>query len=242
MVCSRSRLLTGSASTRWFFFFFGRKNVCSNASILIHSGGDGDPNTVNATLGRRHAKLRKARLRLNAPGAKGKRLHARKANPQCRRRPAARRRRGHRRVSASAREAVPATGRAAIERQGADRRPVHAHRSRPARQVTDKDYRGRYMLVFFGFTGCPDICPAGLQLISAALDKVGAKADNVDADLHQRRSRARHAREARRLREELQRPHRRSDRHAGRSRRRRQSVSRVLREDAERKRRPPTTG
>src|SRR6185295_8522777 len=45
--------------------------------------------------------------------------------------------------------------------------------------VTDADYRGRYMLVFFGFTGCPDICPAGLQLISAALDKIGAKADNV---------------------------------------------------------------
>jgi protein SCO1/2 len=45
--------------------------------------------------------------------------------------------------------------------------------------VTDADYRGRYMLVFFGFTGCPDICPAGLQLISAALDKIGAKADKV---------------------------------------------------------------
>lgn len=45
--------------------------------------------------------------------------------------------------------------------------------------VTDQDYRGRYMLVFFGFTGCPDICPAGLQLISAALDKVGPKADKV---------------------------------------------------------------
>ena len=47
------------------------------------------------------------------------------------------------------------------------------------KQVTDEDYRGRYMLVFFGFTACPDICPAGLQLISAALDKVGAKASNV---------------------------------------------------------------
>lgn len=47
------------------------------------------------------------------------------------------------------------------------------------KQVTDKDFRGRYMLVFFGFTACPDICPAGLQLISAALDKIGAKADNI---------------------------------------------------------------
>ncbi len=47
------------------------------------------------------------------------------------------------------------------------------------KRVTDQDYRGRYMLVFFGFTSCPDICPAGLQLISAALENLGAKADRV---------------------------------------------------------------
>lgn len=45
--------------------------------------------------------------------------------------------------------------------------------------VTDKDFRGRYMLVYFGFTYCPDICPSGLQVISAALDQAGAKADKV---------------------------------------------------------------
>ena len=33
--------------------------------------------------------------------------------------------------------------------------------------VTDQDFRGRYMLVFFGFTHCPDICPAELQVMSA---------------------------------------------------------------------------
>ena len=37
------------------------------------------------------------------------------------------------------------------------------------KKVTDKDFRGRYMLVFFGFTACPDICPAGLQLMSCLL-------------------------------------------------------------------------
>jgi protein SCO1/2 len=47
------------------------------------------------------------------------------------------------------------------------------------KRVTDKDYRGRYMLVFFGFTACPDICPAGLQLMSAVLDKLGPKADRI---------------------------------------------------------------
>lgn len=47
------------------------------------------------------------------------------------------------------------------------------------KKVTDQDFRGRSMLVFFGFTHCPDICPAGLQLISAALAKLGSKAANV---------------------------------------------------------------
>jgi len=45
--------------------------------------------------------------------------------------------------------------------------------------VTDQDFRGRYMLIFFGFTHCPDICPAELQVISAALDELGPKAENV---------------------------------------------------------------
>ena len=45
--------------------------------------------------------------------------------------------------------------------------------------VTDQDFRGRYRLVFFGFTHCPDICPAELQVMSAALDALGPKADSI---------------------------------------------------------------
>jgi protein SCO1 len=45
--------------------------------------------------------------------------------------------------------------------------------------VTDQAFRGKYMLVFFGFTHCPDICPAELQVMSAALDELGPKADQV---------------------------------------------------------------
>lgn len=45
--------------------------------------------------------------------------------------------------------------------------------------VTDADYRGSYMLVYFGYTYCPDVCPAGLQVISAALDQLGDKAQRV---------------------------------------------------------------
>ena len=45
--------------------------------------------------------------------------------------------------------------------------------------VTDRDFRGRHMLVFFGFTHCPDICPAELQVIAASLDDLGPKAADV---------------------------------------------------------------
>lgn len=42
--------------------------------------------------------------------------------------------------------------------------------------VTNQDFRGRDMLVFFGFTHCPDICPAELQVMAEALDQLGDKA------------------------------------------------------------------
>jgi protein SCO1/2 len=45
--------------------------------------------------------------------------------------------------------------------------------------ITDADFRGKYMLIFFGFTHCPDICPAELQVMTAALDQLGNKADKV---------------------------------------------------------------
>jgi protein SCO1/2 len=45
--------------------------------------------------------------------------------------------------------------------------------------VTDRDFRGRYMLIFFGFTHCPDICPAELQVVAQALEQLGDKAKKV---------------------------------------------------------------
>jgi cytochrome oxidase Cu insertion factor (SCO1/SenC/PrrC family) len=46
-------------------------------------------------------------------------------------------------------------------------------------RVTEQDFRGRLMLVFFGFTYCPDICPTELQTISRAMDELGPLADQV---------------------------------------------------------------
>lgn len=47
------------------------------------------------------------------------------------------------------------------------------------KRVTEKDFLGQPLLIFFGFTNCPDICPSGLQVISAALDKLGEKGAKV---------------------------------------------------------------
>lgn len=40
---------------------------------------------------------------------------------------------------------------------------------------TDADFKGKYMLVYFGYTFCPDICPTALYTISQALEKLGNK-------------------------------------------------------------------
>ena len=47
------------------------------------------------------------------------------------------------------------------------------------RRVTDADYRGRFMLVYFGFTRCTDTCPVDLPIIAQALDKIGPLAEKV---------------------------------------------------------------
>ncbi|PKQ02243.1 MAG: SCO family protein, partial [Alphaproteobacteria bacterium HGW-Alphaproteobacteria-12] len=45
--------------------------------------------------------------------------------------------------------------------------------------VTDETFRGRYMLIYFGFTFCPDVCPTELGIMSAALDQLGDEAEKV---------------------------------------------------------------
>ncbi|MEJ0010490.1 MAG: SCO family protein [Alphaproteobacteria bacterium] len=47
------------------------------------------------------------------------------------------------------------------------------------RTVTDKDFRGKYMLVYFGYTHCPDVCPTTLLLIDNAVAQLGRKADRA---------------------------------------------------------------
>lgn len=47
------------------------------------------------------------------------------------------------------------------------------------RLVTDQSFAGRHMLVYFGYTYCPDICPTDLTNIAAALDALGLLVDEV---------------------------------------------------------------
>lgn len=47
------------------------------------------------------------------------------------------------------------------------------------RARTDADFRGKLVVLYFGYASCPDVCPTELQSISLALDKLGAAADAV---------------------------------------------------------------
>ncbi len=45
--------------------------------------------------------------------------------------------------------------------------------------VTEADFRGRHMLIFFGYTYCPDICPTVLTTVTQALQQLGPQAEKV---------------------------------------------------------------
>lgn len=44
------------------------------------------------------------------------------------------------------------------------------------RTVTDRDFRGKWMIVYFGYTFCPDVCPTTLAQITDALARLGQRA------------------------------------------------------------------
>ncbi|MBX3489882.1 MAG: SCO family protein [Parvibaculum sp.] len=45
--------------------------------------------------------------------------------------------------------------------------------------VTEADFRGRYMLIYFGFTFCPDVCPTELQVMASAIEALGPRGENI---------------------------------------------------------------
>jgi protein SCO1/2 len=46
--------------------------------------------------------------------------------------------------------------------------------------VTERDYLGKPMFVFFGYTSCPDVCPTTLYELSNQLKELGPEADHLN--------------------------------------------------------------
>jgi len=47
------------------------------------------------------------------------------------------------------------------------------------KRVSEQDFRGRYMLICFGYSFCPDVCPTTLAVMAQALEKAGDRARRV---------------------------------------------------------------
>lgn len=45
--------------------------------------------------------------------------------------------------------------------------------------ITDKSFPGKWLLVFFGYTYCPDVCPATMINIADAIDALGPYAKQI---------------------------------------------------------------
>jgi protein SCO1/2 len=44
---------------------------------------------------------------------------------------------------------------------------------------SDREFRGKLMIVYFGYTFCPDVCPTDLMAITQALDALGPEAAGI---------------------------------------------------------------
>jgi protein SCO1/2 len=47
------------------------------------------------------------------------------------------------------------------------------------RRRTDADFRGKLLIVYFGYTTCPGVCPTDLIQIGLAIDKLGTAGENI---------------------------------------------------------------
>src|SRR4030088_3805354 len=47
------------------------------------------------------------------------------------------------------------------------------------KQRSDSKFRGKLMVVYFGYTYCPDVCPTDLMAITQALDALGPAAEGI---------------------------------------------------------------
>jgi protein SCO1/2 len=69
-------------------------------------------------------------------------------------------------------ELVPGLGRSVVTGQADIGGPFRLT-DQTGKTVRDNDFRGRYMLIYFGYSFCPDVCPTTLSVMAQALDKLG---------------------------------------------------------------------
>jgi protein SCO1/2 len=75
-------------------------------------------------------------------------------------------------------EAVPGLGRVVTTGQIAVGGPFHLV-DQTGKSVSDADFRGRYVLLYFGYSFCPDVCPTTLSVMAQALDKLGGDGKRI---------------------------------------------------------------
>ena len=85
-------------------------------------------------------------------------------------------------ASARAEDAANASPTALIEALLEGREPIGGPfdlTDHSGRRRTDAEFRGKLLLIYFGYTHCPDVCPTELQAMSLALDTLGTTGEAV---------------------------------------------------------------
>jgi protein SCO1/2 len=75
-------------------------------------------------------------------------------------------------------EMVPGLGRTVISGQIAVGGP-YALTDQDGKPRASSDFHGKYQLVYFGYTFCPDVCPTTLAVMAVALDKMGVDQNRI---------------------------------------------------------------
>jgi protein SCO1/2 len=75
-------------------------------------------------------------------------------------------------------ESVPGLGRTVVTGQAQVGGPFRLT-DQNGKSVSDQDFRGRAMLIYFGYSFCPDVCPTTLQVMADAIGKLGDKAGRI---------------------------------------------------------------
>lgn len=77
--------------------------------------------------------------------------------------------------------ALPAASVVAAEEDGAGIVPRYLLVDPNGRSVTSEDFRGKFQLIAFGYTYCPDVCPTTLVDMAAVIERLGPAADHLQA-------------------------------------------------------------